>query len=76
MSVEDGNVTEISRFEEIIIQMFMKEHNPPYFHAFYGDYVAAFSIDTGQMIKGEFPPKKSALIKAWVILRQNELLKN
>jgi hypothetical protein len=26
---------EISRFLGIIIKMFLKEHNPPHFHAFY-----------------------------------------
>jgi len=67
---------EISRFLGIIIRMFIKEHNPPHFHAFYGEYVAAFSIETGQMIQGEFPSKKAALVTAWTIIHQKELLKN
>ncbi len=56
--------------------MFIKEHNPPHFHAFYGEYVASFSIETGQMIQGEFPSKKAALVTAWAIIHQKELLKN
>jgi hypothetical protein len=56
--------------------MFLKEHNPPHFHAFYGEYVAAFSIETGQMIQGDFPSKKAALVTAWAIIHQKELLKN
>ncbi len=51
---------EISRFLGIIIKMFIKEHNPPHFHAFYGEYAAVFSIETGQMIQGDLPAKKSS----------------
>jgi len=29
---------EISRFYGIIIRMFFNEHNPPHFHAEYGEY--------------------------------------
>lgn len=67
---------EISRFLGIIIRMFIKEHNPPHFHAFYGEDVAVFSIETGQMIQGDFPSKKAALVTAWAIIHQKELLKN
>lgn len=67
---------EISRFLGIIIKMFIKEHNPPHFHAFFGEHAAVFSIDTGQMIQGDFPSKKAALVTAWAILHQEELLKN
>ena len=67
---------EISRFQGIIIQMFIKEHNPPHFHAFYGGDVAVFSIDTGQMIQGDFPQKKATLVTAWSILHKDELIKN
>lgn len=67
---------EVSRFLGIVIKMFIREHNPPHFHAFYGEYVAAFSIETGQIIQGDFPSKKSALVTAWAIIHQKELLKN
>jgi hypothetical protein len=53
---------EVCRFLGIVIKMYIREHNPPHFHAFYGEYVAAFSIDTGQMIQGELPLKKAALV--------------
>lgn len=67
---------EISRFLGIIIKMFYDEHNPPHIHAFYGNYKATFSIRTGQMIEGRFPPKKSALVTAWVVIHENELMNN
>lgn len=67
---------EISRFEGIIIQMYIHDHNPPHFHAFHGDDTAMFSIDTGQMIQGDFPLKKAALVTAWAILNYKNLMKN
>jgi hypothetical protein len=67
---------EISRFLGIVIKMFLREHNPPHFHAFYGEDAAVFSIETGQMIQGDLPPKKAALVTAWTIIHQKELMKN
>ena len=67
---------EISRFLGIVIKMFIREHNPPHFHAFYGGHTAVFSIETGQMVQGDFPSKKAALVTAWTIIHQKELLKN
>ena len=67
---------EISRFYGILIKMFSDEHNPPHFHAEYGEERATFSIDTGQMIQGYISPNKAALITAWAIIHKNELLKN
>lgn len=67
---------EISRFYGIIIKMFADEHNPQHFHAYFAEYAAIFSIHTGEMIEGDFPQKKSALVKAWAILHQDELIKN
>ena len=36
----------IARFYGLIIKMFFqrKEHNPPHFHAVYGEYVGAINI--------------------------------
>jgi hypothetical protein len=65
---------EISRFLGIVIKMYANEHNPPHFHAFHGDDVAIFSIDTGQMIQGDFPSKKGALVTAWTIIHHDELM--
>lgn len=67
---------EISRFLGIMIKMFLKDHNPPHFHAFYGGDEAVFSIETGQMIQGEFPVRKAALVTAWAIVHREELLDN
>lgn len=54
--MEKGNAAmpEISRFFKIIIRMFYKDHAPPHFHAFYNEYKATFSIDSGERIEGIF----------------------
>ena len=36
---------EISRFFGTIIAIFYNDHNPPHFHAKYGEYKAFISID-------------------------------
>jgi len=36
---------EISRFFGIIISIFYDEHNPPHFHARYGEYVVVVGIE-------------------------------
>ena len=55
----------ISSFYGIIIMMFLldKEHNPPHIHAFYGEMSAAFKIEDGEIIKGEFPKKRNEISK-------------
>ena len=34
----------ISIFYGIVIQMFWREHNPPHFHALYGEHEAIFDL--------------------------------
>lgn len=67
---------EVCRFFGIIIRMFPREHNPPHFHAEYGEHEGVFSIETGQMIQGNLPAKKSALITAWCFIHKKELKSN
>lgn len=37
---------EISRFFGIIIRIFFSDHEPPHFHAVYGEYEALIQIET------------------------------
>ncbi len=37
--------------------MYWNEHEPPHFHAVYGEYGAVVSIETGEVIRGETPAK-------------------
>lgn len=49
----------LSRFYGIIIRMYFQqsEHNPPHFHAIYGEHMAAISINDGTVLEGELPKK-------------------
>ena len=63
-------------FYGILIFMYLtrKEHNPPHIHAFYGEYEATFYISDGSIMNGVFPEKGQALVKAFILKYQNELL--
>ena len=68
----------LSMFYGILIKMHYKDtgqHNLPHFHAFYGDFEAVFGLD-GEIIAGEFPRKQTALVRAWSLLHESELLAN
>lgn len=67
---------EISRFLGIVIRMFYGDHNPPHFHAVYGDYDASFSIETLEVIEGRLPPRVKGLVIEWATLHQAELMEN
>ena len=67
----------ISNFYGIIIKMYFQqsEHNPPHFHALYGEYMGTFDIQTLEMIEGDIPAKGQTLIKEWAAMHKDELLK-
>lgn len=67
---------EICRFYGIIIRMYFSpmEHNPPHFHAYYGDCEASFNIQTLNIIDGKLPAKARLLVMEWAIMHQSELL--
>lgn len=43
---------QISEFYGISIYMYYEDHNPPHFHAFYGDDKALIDIINGCVLKG------------------------
>ncbi len=66
----------LSMFYGIILRMYNNnEHNPPHFHAYYGDYEAIFSFD-GEITDGKMPRKQTRLIQAWTELHKEELEAN
>lgn len=67
---------EISRFYGIIIKMHYDDHNPPHFHAEYGEYQALIRIEDFAFMKGNMPPKASGLIAEWTALHKEELLQD
>ena len=67
---------QISYFLGVIIRMFYREHNPPHFHAFYGDYEALVDIQKNEIISGNLPPRVLGLVVEWTALHQEELMVN
>jgi len=65
---------EISRFYGIVIKMFFDDHNPPHFHALYGEYEVLIDINTFALFAGHFPPRALGLVNEWATLHQDELL--
>ena len=66
----------ISVFYGIIIQMYWNEHNPPHFHAKYGEFEALIGIKDFSLIQGKLPSKALALVIEWASIHQEELLQN
>ena len=65
---------EISRFYGIVIKMFFDDHNPPHFHALYGEYEVLIDINTFAVFAGNLPPRALGLVIEWATLHQDELL--
>jgi Domain of unknown function (DUF4160) len=56
--------------------MFYRDHNPPHFHAFYGNFEAIIDIQRNELIGGDLPPRVLGLVTEWVSLHQLELIDN
>mgnify|MGYP002625876655 CR=1 FL=1 len=50
------------------------EHNPPSFHALYGEYMGEFDITTLEMLQGDLPPRAVSLVQEWAEQHKTELL--
>ena len=66
----------VSEFYGIVITMFYRDHNPPHFHAEYGEYVALVGIDPVEVIEGRLPSRARSLVLEWAALHQAELAEN
>ena len=64
---------EISRFFGIVIAMFYADHQPPHFHARYGQNRAIIGIDGLSILEGHLPPRALGLVMEWAALHQAEL---
>ena len=65
---------EISRFFGIVIKMFIDDHNPPHFHAFYGEYEALIDVRDLAVFAGGLPPRVLGLVVEWATGHHGELL--
>lgn len=64
---------EISRFFGIIISMFYNDHEPPHFHAQYGEHKASFCLNTLGLLDGWMPPRIRGYIVEWAALNIDDL---
>lgn len=66
---------EISRFLGIVIYIFSDEHNPPHFHAKYGEFTISVEIESG-ITKGNFPKKALNAVRKWLKIHKSEILED
>lgn len=67
---------EICRFFGIVITMFYNDHEPPHFHARYGEERALVAIDTLSVMRGRLSPRALGLVTEWAALHREELRDN
>jgi len=65
----------ISWFYGISIRMFISDHPPPHFHAYYESMVAIVLIETGEVTVGRLPPRIARFVEQWRKQYTRELLK-
>ena len=65
----------ISRFLGIAIAILYRDHEPPHFHAIYGEYEVTVGIRDG-IVTGRFPRRALAHVLEWAELHRAELSAN
>ncbi len=66
----------LSMFYGVVIRIYFfdnKQHHVPHIHAEYADQKAVFSIESGQILTGQFPANKTRLVQAWIEIHREEL---
>lgn len=54
--------------------MYWSDHNPPHFHAKYGEFHTEIDIRTLGILRGRLPAKAMSLVNEWATIHQDELL--
>jgi hypothetical protein len=65
---------EVSRFFGIVIAMYYNDHEPPHFHARYGEWRAVISIPFLVVLSGRLPPRALGLVLEWAVIHREELV--
>ena len=66
---------EISCFLGIVISIYYNEHNPPHFHAEYGEFQITVEIESG-IVNGKFPRRALNAVLEWFVLHKEELMQD
>lgn len=56
--------------------MYYNDHNPPHFHARYGDQKAVIGIEPLRLLEGALPPRAIGFVMEWAALHRQELLED
>ena len=65
---------EISLFYGIRITMYWSDHNPPHFHAEYGNNKAIVLIEDGTISEGYLPKRQLKFVLAWAEIHKDKLM--
>jgi len=63
-------------FLGIKISINYRDHMPPHFHAYYGEYECSIEVEAIEMLSGDMPNKQLKMIYGWAALHQEELREN
>ncbi len=66
---------EICRFLGIVIYMLYGDHQPPHFHASYGEYNLSVGINTG-VVEGRFPRRALSALMDWHEIFKDQLMED
>lgn len=66
----------ISQFYRIAIYMYFADHDPPHFHAIYGEAEALIRVDDGVILSGGLPATAGRLVEQWRRQHLVELVAN
>jgi hypothetical protein len=66
----------ISTFYGISILMYFNDHDPPHFHAEYGEHRARIRIGSLEPLDVGLPSRATHLIREWATLHRLELMLN
>ena len=58
-----------------VIALQYRDHEPPHFHARYGEHEVLVQIETGRVM-GSFPPRALKLVEEWRKLRRDALMED
>ena len=68
-----GRMPEVSRFYGLVIKIFYDDHNPPHFHAEYGEYEVLVDITTLAIMSGRLSARALGMVTEWASMHQQEL---
>ena len=66
----------ISEFYGILIYIYWNDHQPPHFHAKYGEFEILVNINTLEIVEGRFPKRAKAMVLEWASEHRGELIED